>query len=240
MANNNISNEYDDVVLVRFFKSIHCRYSPKTLWVINSCLKSRFIDNFGVNLKGLLKLHEYLKQQMQLYVATKSKTFRTKEIYPILTSFQEKNEIKATLLGVAIALLYYSLLRATEVQIIQMEYVQVENISSQRIIEVMFKHEHKLRNEGFQYYIPSKFYPMFARYLEGICQDIVAAGNLQFLKNWNKVGKRRVQNTSKKNVNIVHVVICKISKKVKTDTPAIAGGIPRQQTLQTQGCPSST
>ena len=61
----------------------------------------------------------------------------------------------------------------------------------------MFKYEHKQRNEGFQYYIPSKFFPMFARYLEEICQDTVAVENLQFLKNWNKIGKRRVQNTSK-------------------------------------------
>ena len=71
VANNNIVNEHDDVVLVRFFQCIQGRYSPNTLWVIYSCLNSRFIDNYGVNLIGLPRLHKYLKQQTQLYAATK-------------------------------------------------------------------------------------------------------------------------------------------------------------------------
>ena len=51
-----------------------------------------------------------------------------------------------------------------EVQMLQMDDVKEEDIGSQKVIEVTFKHEHKQRNEGFQYYIPSKFFPMFARY----------------------------------------------------------------------------
>ena len=35
VANNNIENEYDDVVIVKLFQSIQGRYSPNTLWVIN-------------------------------------------------------------------------------------------------------------------------------------------------------------------------------------------------------------
>ena len=79
-----------------------------------------------MNLKGLSRLHKYLKQQKQLYVTTKLKTFRAKEIDIILKTFQEKNEPKATLQQVAIALLYYDLLRATEVQMIQMDNVCIE------------------------------------------------------------------------------------------------------------------
>ena len=63
VANNNIENEFDDVALVKFFRSIQGRYSPNTLWVVYSCLNSRFIDEYGVNLKGLPRLHKYLKQQ---------------------------------------------------------------------------------------------------------------------------------------------------------------------------------
>ena len=108
---NNISNEYDDFALVRFFRSIQGRYSPNTLWVVYSCLNSRFINNYGVNLKGLPRLHKYLKQQTQLYVATKSKTFSAKEIDTILVTLQEINDPKATLQGLAVALLYYGLLK---------------------------------------------------------------------------------------------------------------------------------
>ena len=90
VANNDIVNEYDDVALVRFFQSIQGRYSPNTLWVIYSCLNSRFIDNYGVNLKGLPRFHKYLKQQTLLYVATKSNTLSAKERDTILTYVQDK------------------------------------------------------------------------------------------------------------------------------------------------------
>ena len=96
---------------------------------------------------------------------------------------------------------------------IQIDDVKVEDLGSEKVIEVMFKHEHKWRNEGFQYYIPSKFFLMFARCLEEICQDTVAAGNLQFLKNDNKVWRKRVQNTGKNNVNMLHVAACKILQR---------------------------
>ena len=68
---------------------------------------------------------------------------------------------------------------------IQMDDVKVEIIGSWKVIEVTFKYKHKQRNEEFQYYISSKFFLMFVRYLEDICQDTLAAGNLQFLKKWN-------------------------------------------------------
>ena len=140
-------------------------------------------------LKGLSKLHKYLKQQMHLCVATKCNISSSKEIDTILMFFQEKIYTMATLHVVAIVLLYYGLSKATEVQMIQMDYVRVESISSHRIIKVTFKHERKQRNEGFQHCIQSKFYPMFGRYLKEICLDTVAAKNLHFLKNWNKIRK---------------------------------------------------
>ena len=95
-------------------------------------------------------------------------------------SLQKKYEPKETSQGVAISLLYFELLRATEVKMIQIDDVKAEDIGSQKVIEVMFKHEHKQRNKGFQYYFPSKFFPMFGRYLEEIYKDTVAAGDLQF------------------------------------------------------------
>ena len=88
---------------------------------------------------------------------------------------------------------------------VQMDDVKVKDLGSEKIIEVIFKHERKQRNEGFQYYIPRRFFPIFARYLKEIWQDTVAAGNLQVLKNLNKIGRRRVQNTGKNNVNRLHV-----------------------------------
>ena len=102
-------------------------------------------------------------------------------------TLQEDDKPKSTLQGVAIALLYYSLLRETEVAMITVE--SITTFGSQHQIEVMFLHNHKRRNEGSKFFIPSKFYPMFSRYIGEICQNWVATGHHQFSKNWNKFAK---------------------------------------------------
>ena len=96
---------------------------------------------------------------------------------------------------------------------IEVDDVLVEKRGLHNIIEVTFKHERKRRNEGFMYYVPSKFAPMFSRYIGELCQDTVEKGNVQFLKNWNKICKSCVQNTGKNNVNLLHHAGCKILKK---------------------------
>ena len=95
------------------------------------------------------------------------------------------------------------------------EDVSISIIGSQNQIEITFLHNRKWSNNRFQFFIPSKFYPMFSRYVGEICQDWVAIGNLQFLKKWNKFAKKRTQNTSKNNINSLHVVACKILKSSK-------------------------
>ena len=141
--------EYDDVALVRFFKSIKNKYSSNALWV--------------VNLKGLPHLHKFLKNQMQLYVATKSKTFNANEIDNILMMLQEDDKPKSTLQGLAIALLHYGLLRGAEVAMITFKDVSITTVGSQYQIEVMFLYNGERRNEGFEFFIPGKFYPIFLR-----------------------------------------------------------------------------
>ena len=74
----------------------------------------------------------------------------------------------------------------------EMEDVSVRTSGSWKIIEITFKYELKQRNKGFRCYIRNKFYPMISCYLEEICQDTVAKGNVQFLKIWNKIGRRRI------------------------------------------------
>ena len=61
------------------------------------------IDIYGVNLRGLSCLHEYLKVETQLYVGKKSTTFDAKQIHHVLTVLQDSDEPKKTLHAVAIA-----------------------------------------------------------------------------------------------------------------------------------------
>ena len=123
VANNNIENEYDDVMLVKFFESIQSSYVANTLWVIYSCINSGFIDRFGLNLKGLPRLKKYLKQKTSKYVAKKSATFTPEEINEVLMNLQEKKTPNAILHGVAIALLYFGLLRGCEARQVKVEDV---------------------------------------------------------------------------------------------------------------------
>ena len=213
VAKNNVLDEYNDIELVKIFKLIKPRYSPNTLWVIYSCLNARFIDLYGLNLKGLPRLHKYLKQQTQLYVAKKSKTFTAEEIDQVLLTLQAPDQPRETLQGVAIALLYYGLLRANEVRLITVFDVKLHSEPTKKEIEVTFTHPRKRKNEGFAFYVPAKFYPMFRSYIQELCEDTIEAGKTQFLKNWSRLGNRRIQNTGKNTVNGLHSVACKILRK---------------------------
>ena len=100
-----ITEEYDNASLVKFFEQIEPVYKPNTLWVIYSCINARFIDEFGKNLKHLPRFHKHLKQVTMLYVATKSVTFTPEEIHKVLSTIQDSSDDNFTLYGVAIALL---------------------------------------------------------------------------------------------------------------------------------------
>ena len=54
---------------------------------------------------------------------------------------------------------------------------------------------------------------MFRSYIQELCEDTIEAGKTQFLKNWSRLGNRRIQNTGKNTVNGLHSVACKILRK---------------------------
>ena len=137
---NNIKEEYDDASLVRFFKQIEPSYKPNTLWVVYSCINVIFIDEFGKNLKHMPRLHKHLKQVTNLYVATKLATFTPEEIHKVLHTLQDSSGEKCTLYGVAIALLYYGLLRCSEARMIKVKDVQIVSEQGDTFIQVNFKY----------------------------------------------------------------------------------------------------
>ena len=114
------------------------------------------------------------------YVATKSATFTPEVIHKVLSTLQDSSDDKLTLYGVAIALLYYGLLRCSEVKIIKVKVVQVVTEQGDTFIQVQFKYQQKQRNEAFTYHIPATFVPLFRQYLRQICPKAVEEGRLQF------------------------------------------------------------
>ena len=121
-----IKNEVSDVKLLDFFKSIRKKYAPSTLWVIYSCLNSYFIDKYGKNLREMPRLTKYLKKETHLYVAKQSLVFKPDEIHSVLIHCVNSKDPHYTHMGVTIALMYYGLLRSTDVLQVKCNDVSIE------------------------------------------------------------------------------------------------------------------
>ena len=115
--------------------------------------------------------------------------------------------------GVAIALLYYSLLWMNEVKKFTIDNIIIK--SDPKDIEVTFYHTIKKRNEGFMFNVPLTFYDMFVKYVKQLCPNAVKQGMRQFLKNWNSCVKHRIQKMGRNNLNILQEAACSILKRSK-------------------------
>jgi len=79
----------------------------------------------GVSFRALLRLNMYLKNATSKYVATKSKTFNPVEIDTFLTDCMSSEEQELHHMGVTIALMYYGLVRVSDLLKLEHEDVQV-------------------------------------------------------------------------------------------------------------------
>ena len=169
-AKNNVRDEYNDVALVSFFEGLKGRYDPSTKWVIFSCINSRMIDIYCVNLKGLPRLHKYIKMQTQLYVAKKSKTFDAKQIHHILTVLKDSDEPKKTPSCGHSTIVLQPFVKN------KVKKLTVDNVTIKldpKEIEVTFYHARKRRNEGLTFNVLVTFYNMFVKYVKQLCTDAV-------------------------------------------------------------------
>ena len=91
------------------------------LWVIYLCLNAYFIDKFGKD----LRLTRYLKQETHCYVAKQLKVFKPEQIHTVLMFCVNSKDPQDTLLGIAVSLMYYGLLRSTDVLKINLEDVRL-------------------------------------------------------------------------------------------------------------------
>ena len=119
--------------LVKFINETKESYSPNTIWVIFTCVNVDFIERFGVILKGLPRLKKFLNLQASKYVAKKSDTFSPQEIEQVLLYLQEKNCPEHTLYSIAISLLYFGLLRASEVREVEHDDVTWKKEATQEL-----------------------------------------------------------------------------------------------------------
>ena len=74
-----------------------------------------------MNLKTFTQLQRYLKPQPKNYVWSKSKTFTAEQIDTVLKYCMDSEDPSDHLLGVGVALMYYSLLRISNVLKVQVK-----------------------------------------------------------------------------------------------------------------------
>ena len=70
--------------LTAFFNSIKTKYATSTLWVIYSCINSYMIDQYGSNLRSLVRLTRHMKMKTSYYVSKKSGTFSAEQIHEVI------------------------------------------------------------------------------------------------------------------------------------------------------------
>ena len=71
----------------------------------------------------------------------------------------------------AIALLYYGLLRINEVKKLDVDNITIK--SDLKEFEVTFYHARKRRNEGFTFNVPVTFNDIFVKHIKYLCPDAV-------------------------------------------------------------------
>ena len=186
---------FSDKNMLSFFRFCRAKYAPSTLWVIYSCINEMAQSMLGCDLRSRVLVSKYLKSQSSHYITKKSKTFTADQMHHAIMMCQESNDPSETLLGVGVSLQYYGLLRSADLKNILIEDVEIQPCGK---ITVTFDHGRKRRNEGFKFDIPSCYKPLFEKYLSEIKED--DPENSQFLKNFNKKSKMRIQNAGKENI----------------------------------------
>ena len=107
-----------------------------------------------------------------------------------------QDDILAQLIAkVGVAIMYYGLLQREEVMEIQMKDVLVQENDE---IIVKFPYATKTKDDGFEYYIPSKLIPSFKKFISKI--DKKKGPNTRFLKNMSLKSGTRIQNCGGKGV----------------------------------------
>ena len=208
-----LRNEYNDVLLRSFFKTMRKKYSPSTLWVLFSCVNRYFVDQYGVKLNSLPRLKAYLKVVTQKYVTKKSKTFDSEQMHAIFSyGMQHKEDKKIFNACIGMMLMYYGLLRICDVKKITKQDV---SLNADNKYEVRFEHARKRKNEGFTFIIPS----IYTDYLDTYISELDPRDKVsqQFLKNWNCRSQCRIQNTGRNTISQYCKVACTTILKIDSD-----------------------
>ena len=201
-----ITNEWDQQALIGFFSEMAKSYSPSTVWVIYSCINSHFITKYGEKLNKVIALQRFLKQLTSRYVCKKSNIFSAKQIHQVMEFALKSEKKEDMLMGVGVALLYYGLMRCSDVLNIQIQDVSVGKMATPTVVN--FDHGRKRRNEGYKFHVPFIYNDIFLKYDQEL--NVKSKANSRYLKNWVEKNHSRSQNAGKNTVTRFISRMCEI------------------------------
>ena len=108
-------------------------------------------------------------------------------------------------MGVTVALMYYGLLRSTDVLAVKVQDVSIRTDK----VEIKFNHSRKRVNHGFTFWVPYIYLPIFRKYLSELSRSD-APSNSRFLKNYNPVAKTRTVSMGKNMVSKFIKKMCEL------------------------------
>ena len=120
----------------------------------------------------------------------------------------DNNNPKETLYGVCIAVMYYGLLRMAEAYLVQVKDVRIVGEEDYKKVQINFEYQRKRKNNGFTYYIPSIYLPLFRQYMSELQTKKVKT--TCFFQNWNVKARKRIQKSGENLVKNLHKYACKI------------------------------
>ena len=134
-------------------------------------------------------LRKLIKSLTMNHLAKKAGIFESTEMDRVFKDMYDESDPKQLASKVAVALMYYGLLRRNESVRIQLKDVQLALSDD---VDIDFPYETKRRAKGFSFKIPESLKPTFKKYLSQFPDDPHTPDKpTRFLRNWTNSKDRK-------------------------------------------------
>ena len=156
-----------------------------TVWNRYSAINSYFKTEYATNINTYATLRVFMINLTKTYIPKKAKILTYQQIKKVIALLNDgKDDI---LYRVIVLLMYFGLLRGTEV--LNIKYEEVTFLDSGEV-QIEYCTSSKTRIAGFSYLIPAQYKKEFKAYMDDWCPE---TGNF-FLKNYRKdINKRKTK-----------------------------------------------
>ena len=178
-------------------------FSPGTFWCIFSCVRSYILVQSKIDIKKYMLLRKLIKSLTMTHLAKKAGVFTAEEMKRVLYDFYDESDPKQLVSKVAVALLYYGLLRRCESLQIQLMDIEMGLTDD---IDVNFPYKTKRSARGFSFKVPEWLKPTFRKYVAQFPENPHTEGKpTRFLRNWtnSKDGLGRKQNMGCNRISLL-------------------------------------